>query len=62
MPPRCSNASTATCGTRRGQNPVRVLQQSPNETLAALAEDDGFLAHLARVTAAFEAYLASPRR
>ncbi len=44
------------------RNPVHMLQQVTPERLAELAGDDGFLLHLERVRAAFEAYLARPPR
>jgi len=39
-------------------NPVAVLQRAAPETFAGLAGDEGFLAHLGRVSGAFSAYLA----
>ncbi|MEO8539610.1 MAG: alpha-glucan family phosphorylase [bacterium] len=39
-------------------NPVAVLQGTPRETWARLADDDGFLSHLQRVMVGFDSYLA----
>ena len=41
-------------------NPVLLLGRINQQRLAAAAQDDGFLAHLDRVTEAFDAYLAPP--
>ncbi|MCC6383097.1 MAG: alpha-glucan family phosphorylase [Dehalococcoidia bacterium] len=46
--------------TESGHNPVRVLQAVSPAELEAFAGDTGFVAHLDRVTAAFDAYLARP--
>lgn len=43
-----------------GHNPVRLIQIVPAETWERLAEDAGFLAHLDRVRAEFESYMARP--
>ncbi|HRU04530.1 MAG TPA: alpha-glucan family phosphorylase, partial [Candidatus Brocadiia bacterium] len=43
-------------------NPVRMLGETDQARLNAMAEDDGYLAHVARVSEALDAYLASPRR
>ena len=43
-----------------GHNPVRQMQIVPAETWERLAEDAGFLAHLDRVLAEFESYMARP--
>ncbi|MEP6870394.1 MAG: alpha-glucan family phosphorylase [Anaerolineaceae bacterium] len=44
-----------------GHNPVRLLQHVPVAAIEALSTDDGFLLHLERVTASFDAYMARPR-
>lgn len=41
-------------------NPVAMLQRSPTGAWDALAADEGFVAHLDRVCAAFDAYLGRP--
>lgn len=40
-----------------GHNPVALLQAVAPETFHRLAEDDGFIAHMERVSSAFDAYL-----
>ena len=41
-------------------NPVALLQRVPAETLVRFANEDGYLSHLERVTAAFRDYLSRP--
>jgi starch phosphorylase len=41
-------------------NPVAMLGQIPQECLVALAKDDGFIAHLQRVSRDLKAYLTKP--
>ncbi|MEP7217099.1 MAG: alpha-glucan family phosphorylase, partial [Anaerolineaceae bacterium] len=50
------------CWEETGHNPVRLLQLVPVAAIEALATDDGFLLHVERVTASFDAYMARPRR
>ena len=45
-----------------GHNPVRLLQLVPPSALEELARDEGFIDHLARVTEAFDHYIARPHR
>ena len=45
-----------------GHNPVRLLQLVPRAVMEALSADHGFLLHLDRVAASFNAYMARPRR
>src|SRR5512139_2901394 len=40
-----------------GHNPVATLQRAPADTLERFAADEGFLAHLNRVSASFKIYL-----
>jgi starch phosphorylase len=43
-----------------GHNPVKLLGRIDQARLEALQQDDGFLAHMDRVEAAFDAYLSAP--
>lgn len=48
--------------TETGSNPVWMLGRISQEVLQAAAEDEAFLAHLDRVCAAFDAYMAPDAR